>query len=84
MRVLGVDPGSVVTGWGLLDGTAERPRLIESGVLRVGSPASSFPERLHRLIRRETRLIGRQLEEHTTRLTEVDRVEVLPVHDRAD
>jgi crossover junction endodeoxyribonuclease RuvC len=49
MRVLGVDPGSVVTGWGLLEGTAARPRLIESGVLRVGSATSSFPERLHRL-----------------------------------
>jgi len=49
MRVLGVDPGSVVTGWGLLGGTPERPLLIESGVIRLGPSASPFPERLHRL-----------------------------------
>lgn len=48
MRVLGVDPGSVTTGWGLVGGTAFQPALLECGALRLGA-ASSFAERLHRL-----------------------------------
>jgi crossover junction endodeoxyribonuclease RuvC len=35
-RILGIDPGSRVTGWGLLAGSAARPRLLEAGVLRLG------------------------------------------------
>ena len=48
MRVLGVDPGSRITGWGLLSGTANRPRLIDCGTVDLPSRAS-FPERLHLL-----------------------------------
>ena len=48
MRILGVDPGSLRTGWGLLIGTAGRPRLLECGVIQLG-PNSSLPTRLHSL-----------------------------------
>lgn len=34
MRVLGVDPGTRATGYGLVEGTARRPRLLECGVIR--------------------------------------------------
>ncbi len=48
MRILGVDPGSLCTGWGLLGGTSSQPILLDCGVIRL--PASAgFPERLHRL-----------------------------------
>ena len=49
MRVLGVDPGSAITGWGILDGPRAQPRLVDSGVLRLGGSGVDFPERLHRL-----------------------------------
>src|SRR5919109_4447895 len=39
-------------------------------------------ERLSRLVDRESRPVGRDLEEHATRLTEIDRMEVLAVDDR--
>lgn len=34
MRVLGVDPGTRATGYGLVEGTAAHPRLLECGVIR--------------------------------------------------
>jgi crossover junction endodeoxyribonuclease RuvC len=36
MRVLGVDPGSIKTGWGVLDVNGSRMVRVDSGVLRVG------------------------------------------------
>ena len=35
MRVLGVDPGSETTGWGVIEGDARRCRLVEFGALRA-------------------------------------------------
>lgn len=57
LRVLGVDPGSVSTGWGLLGGSPSRPRLIDCGVLSLGS-RGSFAERLSHLQRELTDLVG--------------------------
>ena len=34
MRVLGIDPGSAATGYGVVEGTANRLRLVECGVVR--------------------------------------------------
>ncbi len=48
MLVLGVDPGSVRTGWALLDGDRSRPRMIESGLISLPTRLS-FPERLAEL-----------------------------------
>ncbi len=47
-RILGVDPGSFATGWGLVGGSGARPVIVESGVIRVAARLP-FPERLHRL-----------------------------------
>jgi crossover junction endodeoxyribonuclease RuvC len=58
LRVLGVDPGSFRTGWGLVSGTANEPVLIECGVLRLPSRAA-FPDRLHRLLEDLGNLLGR-------------------------
>ena len=35
MRVLGIDPGSETTGWGVIEGDARRCRLVEFGALRA-------------------------------------------------
>ncbi len=45
MRVLGIDPGSQITGWGLLEHTAGRSRHVASGAIRLGS-GRPLPERL--------------------------------------
>jgi crossover junction endodeoxyribonuclease RuvC len=58
MRVLGVDPGSLATGWGLLAGSATNPRLIEAGVLRLAGEAS-LAGRLALLQRGLTELVER-------------------------
>ena len=57
MRVLGVDPGTLLTGWGLLTGSADRPQLIESGVIRLGRSSTPLAERLHRLATRFDELV---------------------------
>jgi crossover junction endodeoxyribonuclease RuvC len=59
MRVLGVDPGSAITGWGLLEGPAPSPRLVESGVIRLGGSGVEFAEKLHRLSLSLTDLVVR-------------------------
>ena len=56
--MLGIDPGSRVTGWGLVRGTANRPVLVRGGVIRL--PARQpFPQRLNHL-RREIERIARE------------------------
>jgi crossover junction endodeoxyribonuclease RuvC len=37
MRVLGIDPGSETTGWGLVEGDARRYRLVEFGTVKASA-----------------------------------------------
>ena len=48
MRVLGVDPGLQVTGYGVLDNKSGKPELVEAGVIRSTS-AYSLEHRLFEL-----------------------------------
>ena len=48
MIVLGVDPSTVATGWGILDGDSRGARALSYGVLRP-STRLSLPERLSRI-----------------------------------
>ena len=48
LRVLGVDPGSLVTGWGLIGGSPSRPTLIDCGVVRLAADLP-LPHRLAKL-----------------------------------
>lgn len=57
-RILGVDPGSFQTGWGLVGGSPARPALLECGVIRLRA-GGSFAERLARLRREFEALISR-------------------------
>ena len=61
MRVLGIDPGSECTGWGVVEGdtNGQRYRLVEFGVVRLKSSAT-FSSRLLK--------ISRALDEIITRL----------------
>lgn len=45
MRVLGIDPGSETTGWGVLEGSARRYHLVAFGTVKA-SPRERFPARL--------------------------------------
>lgn len=48
-RILGVDPGSLITGWGLIDDTASRPAWLDAGIIRLGSATDDLASRLCRL-----------------------------------
>jgi crossover junction endodeoxyribonuclease RuvC len=48
MRILGIDPGSETTGWGVIEGDGRRYGLIECGTVRA-SPGQKFPARLLRI-----------------------------------
>ena len=52
MRVLGIDPGSETTGWGVVEGddTGHSYRLVEFGALKL-STSASFSSRLLRICR---------------------------------
>ena len=52
MRVLGIDPGSETTGWGVIegDGTGRSYRLVEFGVVKL-STSASFSSRLLKICR---------------------------------
>ena len=45
MRILGIDPGSQVTGWGVIEGDGRRYGLVECGTVRA-TPGQKFPARL--------------------------------------
>jgi crossover junction endodeoxyribonuclease RuvC len=45
MRVLGIDPGSETTGWGVVEGDNRRYRLVEYGTVKA-PPRERFPARL--------------------------------------
>jgi len=47
LRILGIDPGSRLTGFGVLDFVGDRPAYVASGTVR--SPDGSFPDRLKRI-----------------------------------
>ncbi len=47
LRILGIDPGSRVTGFGVLDFSGDRPNYVASGAVRT--PEGTFPERLRRI-----------------------------------
>jgi crossover junction endodeoxyribonuclease RuvC len=46
-RILGIDPGSRVTGFGVLDFTGDAPTYVTSGIVK--SLQGSFPERLRQI-----------------------------------
>lgn len=56
MRILGVDPGLRLTGYGVIDYAPARPRLLDGGVIRLDAK-QSLPSRLVELERELQSLI---------------------------
>jgi crossover junction endodeoxyribonuclease RuvC len=48
MRILGIDPGTLAMGYGVLDDIGDQPSMVECGVLTTRS-AMPLSERLHEL-----------------------------------
>jgi crossover junction endodeoxyribonuclease RuvC len=48
MRILGIDPGSEITGWGVIEGDGRRYGLLECGAIRA-TAGQKFPSRLLRI-----------------------------------
>ena len=46
-RILGIDPGSRFTGFGVLDFVGDRPTYVASGTIK--SPEGAFPDRLRKI-----------------------------------
>lgn len=49
MRALGIDPGLVVTGYGVLEQADGHIRMVEAGTIDAGDTSSALPVRLRRL-----------------------------------
>jgi crossover junction endodeoxyribonuclease RuvC len=60
VRVLGIDPGSGTTGWGVVEGDSngQRYRLIEFGTVKL-SPSATFSSRLLKINRAIEEVIER-------------------------
>jgi crossover junction endodeoxyribonuclease RuvC len=69
MRILGIDPGSVATGFGVVDSEAGRLVHVVHGTLRP-TPRSSPAERLHYLYQ----AIGEVVRDHAPDATVVEQV----------
>jgi crossover junction endodeoxyribonuclease RuvC len=59
MRILGIDPGSVVCGYGVIDVDGKTMTLVEYGVVAVKRKTSSFPARLREIHDRLGAVIAR-------------------------
>lgn len=58
MRVLGIDPGSETTGWGLVEGDRRRYHVVEFGIVTT-QPREAFASRLLKISDGITALIDR-------------------------
>ena len=69
MRVLGIDPGSETTGWGVVEGDSngQKYRLVEFGVVKLSSSAT-FSSRLLKISRALEEIIDRLTPDVITRM----------------
>ncbi len=58
MRVLGVDPGTLAVGYGIVENVAGEPKLVEYGCLKLSSK-EDFPRRLRRIYEEITNVVSR-------------------------
>ncbi len=57
--ILGIDPGSRVTGWGLVKQTGSRNEFIDCGCLWVGEKDEAMPNRLRDIYVGLTEIVGK-------------------------
>jgi crossover junction endodeoxyribonuclease RuvC len=77
MRILGIDPGLQLTGYGVIDYAPRRPVLVDAGVIRLKSK-SSLPSRLVELEAELQSLI----EEHRPEVCAVEQLYAHYAHPR--
>lgn len=56
MRIIGVDPGTAITGWGVVEGDDDNLRMLGGGVINTAA-GLPLPQRLQIIYRELTRLI---------------------------
>lgn len=56
LRILGIDPGSRLTGFGVLDFVSDQPNYIASGAVKTID--GKFPQRLKRIFESVTEIVG--------------------------
>jgi crossover junction endodeoxyribonuclease RuvC len=59
LRILGIDPGSVVCGFGVIDVAQGKNTLVEYGVIELKRRTDSFPQRLNEVFMRLKAVIER-------------------------
>ncbi|MCS6999561.1 MAG: crossover junction endodeoxyribonuclease RuvC [Bacteroidota bacterium] len=59
MRIIGIDPGSLICGYGVIDVNGNSLRLVEYGVVEAQRVAPELPERLDHIYRRLTAVVER-------------------------
>jgi crossover junction endodeoxyribonuclease RuvC len=69
MRILGIDPGLQLTGYGVIDYAPRKPKLIDGGVIRLNAK-TSIP---HRLVELETELES-LIQEHKPEVCAVEQL----------
>jgi len=77
MRILGIDPGLQITGYGLVDYRPTRPLLLDAGVIRL-KPKTPIPSRLVELERELDSL----MEEHKPEICSVEQLYAHYTHPR--
>ncbi len=60
MKILGIDPGLIVTGYGVLERRAGAIRVVEAGTIDSGTSRDDLPVRLRRLHEELNGLISEQ------------------------
>jgi len=60
MKILGIDPGLITTGYGLIDADNDRIKLVEAGVIRTSSK-SKIQDRVNRVYGGLKELINQQI-----------------------
>ena len=59
MRIIGIDPGSVICGYGVIDVEGKNMSVVEYGVVHVKRRSSTFPQRLQEIHERLRAVIER-------------------------
>ena len=59
MRILGIDPGSRICGYGVIETNGNSIKLIELGVVKVSKKNTELPERLLEIYKRLSEVIKR-------------------------
>jgi crossover junction endodeoxyribonuclease RuvC len=59
LRILGIDPGSVICGYGVIDSDRSNLSLVEYGVVKAGKSGKDLPKRLKEIFTRLSGVIER-------------------------